>query len=165
MILAHKAVEAIAGQIWDVARQRGALGVHGLAQDHPADMRPPWAFFRCMRIAGVVAVLVMYPVHRDPEDRSALKSKCGADGHHILDPLGSLKAAMGEQAVIADADADVDGQDPEDGRNREALPTEEEESDDGAKMEGGDEAGGYPVDAAAQGFPAHADLFAFLRLG
>jgi hypothetical protein len=41
--------------------------------------------------------------------------------------LGTLIAAMREQAVIAHADAHVDGQDVEDGHDQQALPTEEEQ--------------------------------------
>ena len=44
-------------------------------------------------------------------------------------------AAMGEQAVIAHADAEVDGKDIERDGDNEVGPAEEEQSGDGAEME------------------------------
>ena len=107
----------------------------------------------------MVGVLMMDAMDGDPEDRAALERERREDGEEILDPLGGLEAAVREQAVIADADSAVDGQKPEDDGDRQAGPTEVKERGDGAEMEGGDEKGCGPVDAAlAVGFPAHADL-------
>src|SRR5580698_8732109 len=102
VVLAHPDMEAVAGEIGNVAGQSRCLGVHGLAEDHPANVSPPGAFFRSVRVAGMVAVLVMDAVYGNPEDRSALKRERGADGEQVLDPLGSLEAAMREQAMVAD---------------------------------------------------------------
>ena len=78
----------------------------------------------------------------------------------VLNPLGGLEAAMREQAVIADADAEVDGQNPENRGYGESAPAEVKERGNGADVEGADEACGDPVDAAVVGFAAHANFFA-----
>ena len=85
--------------------------MESIAQKNPAGVRPPSAFAGRMRVAFLVADLVMHAMRRNPEHRSALKRQRGADGHRVFQPLGHLVAAMSEQPVIAHADADVDGQD------------------------------------------------------
>ena len=121
-------MEAVAAQVGRVARQNLDLPVQRLAEEDPAGVRPPAAFARGVRIAFLVAELVMDAMRRHPEDRSALKRQRGEDGHDVFEPLGNLVAAMREQAVIAHADAHVDGQHIEDRHDQQTLPAEEEES-------------------------------------
>jgi len=94
----------------------------------------------------VVTVLVVNSVGRHPEDRSALERHGGADGHDVLDPLWRVITAMGEEAVIAHSDADIDGENVEDRHNRQPLPAEEEERRKGASVEDDDGSESDPVE-------------------
>ena len=49
------------------------LRMQRFAKENPAGVRPPSAFARRVRIAFLVAELVMHAMRRDPEDRPALK--------------------------------------------------------------------------------------------
>src|SRR5580704_14165580 len=98
-----------------------------LAEEYPAGVGPPAAIAGRVRVAFLIAQLMMDAMGRNPEDRSAFQRKRCADGHQVLEPLGGLIAAVGEQAVIAHADTYVDGQHVEHGHDRKARPAEEEE--------------------------------------
>ena len=60
------------------------------------------------RILGLVGVLVMLSMRRDPEDRSALERQRGTDRQEILKPPRRAEAAVRMQPVIAHADAEPD---------------------------------------------------------
>src|SRR5271170_1306859 len=154
-------MEAVAGEIWNITGQRRGLCVHRLAEHHPADVRPPRTFFGCVRIAGVVAVLVMDAMNGYPKDWSTFKRERCANSEQILNPLWSLKTTMCKQAVVADANAEVDSQNPQDGGHCQTAPTEVEEGCNRADVEGADEAGRHPIDSATVGFTAHADFFTY----
>jgi hypothetical protein len=93
-----------------------------------------------------------------PEDGSAFEGERAAHGDEVLDPLGGLVAAVGEQAMIGDADADVDRDEVSDEEGGEVLPREEEERGDGSDVEEAHEDGGDPVDAAFLMLAAHAEV-------
>ena len=128
MILAEPDVEAVAGEIGRVAIENFGLRVQGVAEEEPAGVGPPAAFTRGVRVAFVVAVLVVDAMRRDPEHRAAFEGQGGAGSHEVFKPFGNLVAAVGEQTVVAHADADIDGHHVHDEHYREPLPTEEEES-------------------------------------
>ena len=66
---------------------------------------------------------------------------------------------MREQAVIAHANADVDGKDVEHGHHRKALPAEQEQCSKRASMKQDHERQREPVDALTRGrCTAHLDL-------
>ena len=123
VIFGEPDVEAVAGEVGHVAGKADGLGVHRFTGDDPADVRPPGAFLRSVRVAGVVAVLVMDAVGADPADGSAFERECAADGKEVLDNLRHGIAAVGEQAVIAHADAEVDREDIERGGDNEIGPS------------------------------------------
>ena len=60
-----------------------------------------------VRIAFLVGELMMNAMRRHPENRTAFERERGAHRQEIFHPLGSLVAAMGQQAVIAHADAEA----------------------------------------------------------
>ena len=68
-------------------------------------MRPPRTLTRSVRIAFTIGVLMMDAVRGNPEDGSAFECKGAAPRQEVLDPLVGLVAAMGEQAMIGQADA------------------------------------------------------------
>ncbi len=165
VVLREPDVALVAGEVGGVAAQQGGFGVHGAAGDDPADVGPPGAVLRGVRVAFVVGVLVVDAVGGDPEDRSALKRHGAAGGDEVLEPLGGAVAAVGQQAVVAHADADVDGEEVGDGEGGEVLPREEEERGDGADVEQAHDDRGDPVDAALLVLTAHAEVHLHLTGG
>ena len=156
--LAEPDVAAVAGEVGGVAAEQGGLGVEGAAGDDPAGVRPPGAVARGVRVAFVVGVLMVDAVGGDPEDGSAFKRHGSAGGDEVFEPAGNAVAAMGEQAVVGHADADVDGEEVRDGEGGEVLPGEAEERGDGADVEEAHDDGGDPVDAALLVLAAHAQV-------
>ena len=151
-------VAAVAGEVGGVAAEQGGLGVEGAAGDDPTGVRPPGAVAGSVRVAFVVGVLMMDAMGGDPEDGAAFEGHGAAGGDEVLQPAGNAVAAMGEQAVVGHADADVDGEEVHDGEGGEVLPGEAEEGGDGADVEEGHDDGGDPVDAALLMLAAHAQV-------
>ena len=89
-----------------------------IAEEHPAHVRPEAAFTRRVRIAVLVGVLMMDAVRRDPEDRPAFERERPAQRQEVLDRFRGLEPAVGQQPVIADADAEAD-HDPVDDDERQ----------------------------------------------
>ena len=94
----------------------------------------------------------------DPEDGAAFEGHGAACGDEVLQPLGNAVAAMGEQAVVGHADADVDGEEVHDAEGGEILPGETEEGSDGADVEEDHDDGGDPVDASLLVLATHAQV-------
>src|SRR5579875_592696 len=155
----------VAGEVGGVAAQEGGFRVQGAAGEDPAGMRPPRAIMRGVRVAFVVGVLMMDAVRGDPEDGTALKRHGAAGAEEVFEPLGDAVAAVREQAVVAHADAHVDGEEVHDDAGGEVLPAEEEQGGDGANVEHAHEDAGDPVDAALLVFAAHAEILFDLFLG
>ena len=158
MELGKPDVALVAGEVRSVASQEGGFGVHGAAGDDPAGVCPPGTVVRSVGVAFVVGVLMMDAVGGDPEDGSAFKRHGAAGGDEVLDPLAGAIAAMGQQAVVAHADAHVDGEEVGDDGGGGVLPGEEEERGDGADVEQAHDDGGDPVDAAFLVLAAHAEV-------
>jgi hypothetical protein len=70
---------------------------------------------------------------------------------------------VGEQAVIAHADAEIDRGDVKRGGDNEVGPAEKEEGGDGAEMEQRHEGGGGPDETGLGVGAAHADVGAGVR--
>src|SRR5690242_18003630 len=80
-----------------------------------------------MWVTGLVGVLVMEAMGRDPKERAALQCERAADGQGAFEPPRCLVSAMGEQAVVAHAYAPP-ARDPEQRQcDPERLPSEQEE--------------------------------------
>ena len=82
-------MEAVAAQVGRIARQHLGLRVQRLAEKNPARVRPPSALARRVRIAFLVAQLVMYAVRGNPEDRPALERQRGANVMAYSSHLGT----------------------------------------------------------------------------
>lgn len=120
-------------------------------------MRPPFAIQRRVRIAVFIGILMMNAMSGDPENGPAFECKRAADGQEIFDPFGSFIPAMGQQAVIAHADAPTARDQPEKDSNKESVPGKKPECSDGANVKSAHESGGDPVDlvvvaSALEGF-------------
>ncbi len=87
-----------------------------------------------MRIAFLVRILMMDAMRSDPGNGAAFERERPADSQEILHPLGSLVAAVGEQAMIAHADPEAAGNPPHDDGQDQCFPGEEEDSAKGREM-------------------------------
>ena len=104
-----------------------------------------------MRIAFFVGVLVMDAMRGDPEDGSAFQSERAAKGEEIFHPVGSLVAAMSEQAVIAHADTEASGGAIKNDGQGHACPRQHKERGDSAHVESNHEAGGGEIERLLKG--------------
>ena len=157
-------VNPVAGKIWSIAAEEGGFGVEGAAREDPTGVCPPGTVVGSVWVAFLVRVLMMDTVSGYPEDGSAFESEAAAGSQEVLDPLGRLVTAVGEQAVIGHADADVDGEDVHDDERGQVCPGEEEQRGDGSDVEQTHGNGGDPVNAALLVLAAHAQvLFYFAR--
>ena len=146
MIFCDPDVELVFGEVGDVPGQRGRVMVHRLAHEDPAHVRPPLAVDGGMGIAILVRELMMNTVRGHPEDRPALECQRGTYRKQVLHPLRRLIAAMGEQAVIAHADAQAARDPPQKHCDEKCLPGEKEECRDRSNVEQSHEGGCDPVD-------------------
>ena len=158
MIFAEPDVDRIFGEVGGITAQECGLGVKGATGENPASVSPPGSIVRSVGVTFLVGVLMMDAVGGYPEDRTAFKCEASAHGDEVLDPLGSAIAAMGEQAVVGHADADVDREEVSDDKCSEIFPGEEEESDDGPDVEEPHGDGGDPVDTTLLMLTAHAEI-------
>jgi hypothetical protein len=158
VIFAEPDVDTVLGEIGGVAAEESGLGVEGSAGEDPAGVGPPGAVLRSVRVAFLVGVLMMDAVGGNPEDWTAFEGKAAAHSDEVLDPPGGLIAAVGKQAMVGHADADVDGEEISDDEGGEIFPGEEEEGGDGSDVEGAHRDGGDPVDAALLVLAAHAEV-------
>ena len=151
-------VNLIAGKVGGVAAEERGFRVHGASGEDPAGVGPEGAVYRGVRVAFLVGVLVMDAVGGDPKDGSALKRHGAAGGDEVLDPLGGAEAAMRQQAMVSDADAEVDGEEVHDAEGGEVLPGKEEEGGEGEHVKEAHDDGRDPVDAALLVLAAHAEV-------
>ena len=158
VILREPDVDAIAGEVGSVAAEERGLGVESATGEDPAGVGPPGAVVRCVRIAFLVGVLMVDAMGGYPEDGSAFEREAAAGGDEVFQPPGNAIAAVGEQAMVGHADADVDGEEVHDEEDGQVLPGEEEERGDGADVEEAHGDGGDPVDAALLVLAAHAEV-------
>ncbi len=96
-------MKGIALEIGHVARERAIL--HRVAPHQPTGMRPPPAVARRVRVTGLVGIVVMEAMRRDPKERTALQGESAADGEEVFEPPRRFVTAMGEEPVIAHTDA------------------------------------------------------------
>ncbi len=87
----------------------------------------------------------MNAVGRHPEDWTAFEGERSADSEEVFQPLRAFVAAMGEQTVIAHADAQVARNPVQHERDGQRLPAEHEESGYCADMKSNHDAGGERV--------------------
>src|SRR5271170_3893154 len=106
----------------------------------------------------MVGVLVMNAMGGYPEDGTTFKREAAAHGDEVLDPLGNSVAAMGKQAVIGHANADVDREEVHHEEDSQIFPGEEKEGSDRSDVEEPHGDGGDPVDAALLVLAAHAEV-------
>src|SRR5579859_747695 len=134
-------------------------------------MCPPLPLARRVRVAFRIGELMVHPMGSDPEQRSTFDGGDGANCKNILEPLGSLKAAMREQAMIRQANSHNGGQPVQEDGDEESAPGEEEQRRNSPKVKQCQKSRDQPVELVLVGliFPravepqdAHSGLW-FLR--
>ena len=70
-------------------------------------------------------ILMVNPVRRHPENRSAFERQGRAPGQEILHPLWRLVSTMGQQPVIAHADSQAARNPPQENGDEKCFPGKE----------------------------------------
>ena len=147
VILRDPDVEFVARHVRGVTGLIAGVAMQRVAHHHPDDMRPPFAVAGRVRIAFFVGELVMDAVCGHPGDGTAFESQRAANGEEILDALGDFVAAMRQQAMIAHADAEAQGNPVERQGHEKGGPAKEEERGHGAGVEHDESYRRDPVDS------------------
>src|SRR5665213_3252935 len=87
-----------------------------------------------MGVALLIGLLVVYAMHRNPEDRAALKRQCTANGEEILQPQWAFVPPVRMQPVVAHTDSEASRDPVKEDRYPETAPVEHEQRRDGANM-------------------------------
>src|SRR5437660_306220 len=132
--LADPGMKLVFAQFGNIRKKLRRMVLHGAPGDDPSHVRPEAAMERGMRVAFFVSILMMDAMHCHPEKRSALQGQGAAQGEEILNPFVGLESAMGQQPVIAHADAQASSHPPQHQRQQHGLPTEHEKSGDRAEV-------------------------------
>jgi len=115
-------VNRVFGEIGGVTAEESSLGVQGAAGEDPTGVGPPRAIMRGVGIAFLIGVLMVNTMSGYPEDGTALQREAATHGKEVFDPLGNAVAAMGQQAMIGDADTNVDREEVHDEEGGQILP-------------------------------------------
>src|SRR6185369_9092433 len=98
-----------------------------------------------MRIAGLVRQTMMQTMCGYPEYRATFQCHGGKNGEQIFNPLGCFIRAMRQQAVITHADTHSAGKPPQNCAERDSLPAEEKQRENGTDMKGSHKEDSDPV--------------------
>jgi len=107
MVFAQPDLHTVVGEIGSVMGKGLSLGIERPACDDPAHVRPPSTLLRRVRIAGVVAVLMMDAVRRHPCNRTPFQGQSAADCQDVLNGFRHLLAAVHQQAMITHANTAI----------------------------------------------------------
>src|SRR5260370_2684164 len=99
------AIEKLFLKVGGVAFPDYIPGFWGRSIEHPKHVAPPEALGRVVRIAFLIGMLMMFAVQRHPLHRAALHGKRAGESKEVLQKLGTLKRAVCQQPVIADANS------------------------------------------------------------
>ncbi len=78
---------------------------------------------------------MMDAVSGNPGDGAAFESECAANGESVIEPGRSLKRAVCVQPVVTEADPQPGRRPVKHNGSEKKLPGEEEETDNGERME------------------------------
>lgn len=151
MPFADPDVEPVFAKVRDEGKKDRRVIVNALTGEDPADMGPEAAVLRRMGVAFFVRVLVMHTMDSDPEDGAALQGQRAAYGEKIFHPFRRLVASMGQEPMVAHADADAASDPPQGDRYEERFPREEKQSGDRSEMKDDHEECRHPDDRLRKG--------------
>jgi hypothetical protein len=81
-----------------------------------------------------------------PKNRAAFQSECATDRQNVLHPFRRLIASMGKEPMVAHSDSHTPGNPPQDHRDQESFPGEEEQRCNRSDMKCRNEEGRHPND-------------------
>src|SRR5579863_1418608 len=87
-----------------------------------------------MRVAGLIGLLMVHAMYRDPENRPAFKGERPADGEKVFQPQWALVPPVGMQPVVSHADSEARGDPIQEQRNQEIPPAEHKQRGEGADV-------------------------------
>ena len=119
--------EQVGGVVLGARAVDAAEGPADVGMDQPADRAAPAGSVtdvRAVRVALLVGEAVVHPVGGDPLDHRPLDRGRAEDREDGADRLAGLEAPVGEQAVVADRDAEA-GEEVGDPHHDEVLPVED----------------------------------------
>jgi hypothetical protein len=122
-------VERILEDVARVALHRRAAPRLGVTEEEPADVRPEEGDERAVRVLLLVGVPVVVAVDGHPLAGRVLEAAEGEEDEEALEPLRRLEAAMSEEPVVAEVDAEVAVDVDADDERDEAGPAEEPRED------------------------------------
>jgi hypothetical protein len=112
-----------------------------------------------MRIARLIGLLVVNPMHGGPEDGAAFERESPANREEVFQTAWNLVGAMGMQTVVTHADPQAGGYPIKEYGNGESLPIKHKKRANGADMKQHQDDDSGPVQAMAviqiDGFFAH----------
>jgi len=158
VVLRQPDVDAVAREVRSVTAEERGLGVESATGKNPTGVSPPGSIVGGVGIACLVGVLMMDAVGSYPEDGPAFEGEAATSGDEVLQPTRCLVAAMGEQAVVGHANANVDGEEVHHEKAGQVFPRKEEEGGDGSDVEEPHGDGCDPVDATLLVLAAHAEV-------
>src|SRR5688500_19496633 len=104
------------------------------SRQYPADVCPPAAITRRMRIPFSICMSVMYAVRYDPLDWPSFERHRTAGHEEVFDKFWNFVATMSEQPMPAHSDTQTAAYPVKDDCRNHGRPTPEKESCDGSKM-------------------------------
>ena len=125
----------------------------------PEHVAPEAAVARGMRIAFLVAKGMMLAMVGNPDHGGAFAGEAAEERDQPFDGAIGLEAAVGEQAMIAETNADAAGEPVEAEEERDGFPSEEERSGQRAGVDDAEPNDRAPIEAA---FPGVARLQRFV---
>ena len=133
--------------------------VHADLAQHPADVAPEEAVLgRVEVLARLVGLRVVDAVHGHPRDRPALARQHAGEGAEVLERLRHAEAAVGQEAVVGQADPDRAREPPEGEGGAEPGPGERPRGEQGAQVQGREPAHVHPVELLAVPGQGHRHL-------
>ncbi len=134
MVVVEQNVKPVLRQVGRIFRHQLGVIVFRFADQKPADVRPPGAFARRVRVAGPVGELMVNPMRCDPENRAALQRQGSANSQEILQYDRQLVRAVGVQTVITHTDAQTDTDPVEHSCRQQTSPAKHKKGGKGPKM-------------------------------
>src|SRR6185436_18958608 len=128
-------VKTVLRQVRRVLGQEPRVAVIGLPEHDPADVGPPGALARGVRVARLVRLLMVNPVYRDPENWTALQRKRAANGKEVFQNPWDLIRAVSVKAMITQTDAQTDRDPVQKRGGRHHGPAEHEERRNSSDMQ------------------------------
>src|SRR5579864_1822263 len=104
MIVVQPDVELVLRQVGGVFSHQPGVVMFGFSDEDPAHVGPPSSVARRMGVAGMVGLLVVNPMGRDPENGAALQSEGSAEREEVFEGEWDFIRTVGMQPVVAQTD-------------------------------------------------------------